>query len=86
MTYGGKQFGNELGRIANGIDNRVRATNTIKFIIKEEVPAGFTVTYDNFIFNYLPIKSEPYRVRLTVGGKRLESPDDASSPAEPLLE
>ena len=29
---------NELGRLANGIDNQVRATNTIKYIINEEVP------------------------------------------------
>ena len=41
--------GTELERLANGIDNRVRATNTIKFIIKEEVPKGYTFTYANFV-------------------------------------
>ena len=39
-----KDFGNELGRISNGIDNQVRATNTIEFIRKEEVPKERTDT------------------------------------------
>ena len=49
-----KAVGNELVRLANGIDNRVRATKTIKFIKKEEVPAGLTVTYANFLCDYRP--------------------------------
>ena len=44
-----KAVGNELGRLANGIDNRVWETNTIEFIIKEEVPTGSTVTYANSV-------------------------------------
>ena len=44
-----KAVGNELGGLDNGIDNRVRATNTIRFIIKEESPKGLTVTYANFV-------------------------------------
>ena len=36
--------------------------------------------------DYRPLKPEPYRVILTVGGDRLEYLDDASSPAESLLE
>ena len=63
-----KAVGNEIGRLANGVDNRVRATNTIKLIRKEEVPKGHTVTYANFVGDYRPLKSEPYRVILTVGG------------------
>ena len=49
-----KAVGNKLGRIANGIDNGVRSTNTIKLIKKEELPPGRTVTYDNFVCNYRP--------------------------------
>ena len=52
-----KAVGNELGIISNGIDNRVRATNTIKFIIKVEVPNSCTVIYENFVFDYHPLKS-----------------------------
>ena len=44
-----KAIGNELGRLANGIDNRVRANNTIQFIKKEEVPKGHTVKYTIFL-------------------------------------
>ena len=33
-----------------------------------------------------PHKSEPYRIRLTFGGDRLDFPDDTSSPAASLLE
>ena len=43
-----KVVGNELGILANGIDNLVRVTNTIEFIRKGEVPRGCTVTYEFF--------------------------------------
>ena len=32
-----KAIGNELGGLDNGIDNRVRATNTIRFLIKGRI-------------------------------------------------
>ena len=64
----------------------MQATNTIKFIREEEVLRGHTVTYVNFVCDYRPLKSEPYRVRLTVVGNRLEYPDDASSPKASILE
>ena len=73
---------NELGILANKIYNRVKATNTIEFIRKEEVPKGRT----KFLCDYHPLKLEPYRFRLKMGGDRLECPVDASSPAAPLLE
>ena len=47
-----KAVGNELGRIDNGIDNQVWATNTIEFIRKEEVPIGRTVKYANSVCYY----------------------------------
>ena len=36
--------------------------------------------------DYCPLNPEPYRFRITVGGDRLEYPDDALSPAAYLLE
>ena len=81
-----KDVGNEHRRLANGIYNRVLATNTIEFIKKEKLPTGHKVTYANFVCDCRPLKSEPYRVRLTVGGDRLEYPDDASSPAASRLQ
>ena len=55
-----KSVANELGRLANIIGNQVRVTNTIKFIQKEELTQGFTVTYANFMCDYRPLKSEPF--------------------------
>ena len=52
-----KAVGNEHGRLANGIDNQLRANNTIEFFKKEEVSAGRTVTYAHFVCDYRPLKS-----------------------------
>jgi hypothetical protein len=77
---------NELGRLSQGIQDRVVPTDTIDFIKKSEIPNNKKVTYANFICDYRPLKSEPYRVRLTVGGDKLECEYDAGSPAASLLE
>ena len=50
-----KAVGNELGRLANLIENWVRATNTMEFIRKEEVPKVRTVIYANFLCDYRPL-------------------------------
>ena len=67
-----KSVGNKLGRLANGIKNRVRATNTIVFIRKGQVPSGRTVTYAYFLCDYRPLKSQLFRFILTEGEDRLE--------------
>ena len=54
-----KAVGNELGILANGIDNQVRATNTIEFIRKGEVPKGCTVKYANFV---LPLSKKVWPI------------------------
>lgn len=38
------------------------------------------------VFDYRPLKSEPYRCRLVAGGDRLSFDHDASSPATSILE
>jgi hypothetical protein len=72
--------------LAQGVDDRVVATNTIDFIHKSEVPPHKTVTYGNCVCDYRPLKSKPYCVRLTVGGNKLPSADESGSPAASLLE
>ena len=45
---------NEFGRLANGVDGRIKnPTNTIKFIIKKDVPIAIRkdVTYGSFVCN-----------------------------------
>ena len=58
----------------------------MEFIPKHEVPPNRDVTYANFVFDYRPLKDEPYRARMVVGGDKLTYHDDAGSPAASLLE
>ena len=81
-----KAIGNEFGRLAQGIGSRVLSTDTIDFICKNEVPQGRKVTYGSFVCDHRQLKAEPYRVRLTVGGDKLEYESDAGSPAASLVE
>jgi hypothetical protein len=76
---------NEFGCLAQGYHD-VAGTDTIDFIHRTKVPLDKKVTYGNLICDYHPLKSEPYRVRLTVGGDKLPYDDDAGSPAASLLE
>ena len=77
---------NEFGRLAQGNDKGVDYTDTIDFITKQEVPTHKKVTYAHFRFDHRPLKPEPFRARLVVGGDRLDYTNDASSPAASLLE
>ena len=77
---------NELGRISQGIPNRVHGMNAINFIKKSEFPYGKTVTYSNMVSDYCPLKDEKYRVRLAVGGDKLPHHDETASPTADLLE
>ena len=81
-----QSLSNEWGRLAQGNDNGVRSTDTIEFIFKYEVPKDSDVTYATYVLDYRPLKTEPYRVRITVGGNRLNYVEDAGSPAANLLE
>jgi hypothetical protein len=72
---------NKLGCLSQGISDCVVAAGTINFIQRSAVPNDKKVTYDNFICDYRPLKSEPYRVRLTAGGDDFPYTNDAGSPA-----
>ena len=76
---------NELGRLAQGIGN-VNGNDVVDFISFDKVPHNKIVTYANMVCDIRPLKTEKYRVRLTVGGDRLQYPDDTASPATTLLE
>lgn len=70
---------NEFGRLAQGVGGRIKGTNTIFFIRKDEVPSNKTVTYARFVCDIRPQKEEQERVRMTVGGDRIEYPHDVST-------
>jgi hypothetical protein len=60
----------------------VKGTNTILFIRKTDVPADRIkdVTYGSFTCDFRPNKAEVYRTRLTMGGDRINYPDDCGTP------
>ena len=81
-----RSLSNEWGRLAQGNSHGVLPTDTIDFIHRTEVPKGRDVTYATFVLDYRPLKSEPHRVRITVGGDKLSYTADAGSPTANLLE
>ena len=77
---------NEFGRLAQGNNHGVKGTNTIQFISKQDLPPDQKITYATFVCDYKPFKAETHRVRMVVGGNRLDYHEDAGAPAASLLE
>ena len=77
---------NEWDRLATGKLDKVKGSNTISFIPPSQIPGAPKVTYGNFVCDHRPLKAEPLRVRLTVGGDRLDYPYDTASPASNLVD
>jgi hypothetical protein len=50
---------NELGRLSQGVGDRIKGTDTIFFIEHAQVPKHKTVTYGRFICDVRPQKAEP---------------------------
>jgi hypothetical protein len=75
-------FGNECGRLFQGIRD-IPVTNTCFFIKLTNIPKDRKITYIKIVCDYKPRKKEKERVRLTVGGDRLDySGDVATSTAD----
>jgi hypothetical protein len=83
-----KSSANEFGRLTNGLkDGRVKGTNTMHFIRKEDVPADRIkdVTYGSFTCDFRPNKAEENRTRLTMGGDRINYPEDCGTPTADMI-
>jgi hypothetical protein len=81
-------YGNELGRLAQGMPGRAKGTDTIFFIPRHMVPKERTrdVTYGLITCLIRPEKiDEPNRTRLVAGGDRVHYPFDAGTPTADLL-
>jgi hypothetical protein len=75
-------FGNECGRLFQGIRD-IPGTDTCFFIKITNIPKDRNITYGKIVCDYKPHKKEKERVRLTVGGDRLDySGDVATSTAD----
>ena len=62
---------NEFARLAQGHDD-VKGMDVIAFIARHQVPQGKRATYARYVVDYRPEKDEPWRLRITCGGDRLE--------------
>jgi hypothetical protein len=71
-----------LGRLAQGIGQREKGTNTIFFIPHANIPHDRRrdVTYGRICVDHRPQKKETNRTRLTVGGNLINFPGDVSTP------
>jgi len=59
-------------------------TKTISFIARSKLPKHKKATYLRVVSNYRPSKADPYRVRWTVGGNKIEYAGDTSTPTANL--
>jgi hypothetical protein len=78
---------NEFGRLANGVGDCIKGTNTIKFIRKRDVPSiqMKDVTYGQFVCCIHPQKAETHHTRFVVGGNRINYPDEVATPMAEML-
>ena len=81
-----RSLSNEWGRLASGSNYGVKGTDTITFIAKGGVEKNRDVTYATFVCDIKPHKVQTHRIHITVGGDRLDCPDDTGSPAANMLE
>jgi hypothetical protein len=74
-------FGNECGRLFQGIRD-IPGTETFFFIKLTNIPKDRNITYGKIVCDYKPHQKKE-RVRLTIGGDRLDySGDVATSTAD----
>ena len=73
-----KSCSEEFHRLCSGTPD-IPGSNTMFFIPNTEVPLGKKVTYMRLVVTDRPQKSNPKRVRITVGGDRLDYPSDVST-------
>jgi hypothetical protein len=75
-------FGNKFGRLFQGIRD-IPGTDTCFFIKLTNILKYRQITYGKIVCDYKPHKKEKERVRLTMGGDRLDySGDVATSTAD----
>ena len=77
-----KAMTKELARLAQGQDGLTEGTNTVYYMDHEairNIPKDRTVTYARIVVDYRPQKSDPNRVRITVGGNLIHYPGEVTT-------
>jgi hypothetical protein len=75
----------ELGRLAQGIKDRVKDRDTIFFTAWAAVPKDRIVTYGRIVVSIRSQKDDPLQTRLTIGGNLIDYPGDVSTPTANLV-
>eukprot|EP00804_Cyclotella_cryptica_P020074 CCRYP_014880-RH/>CCRYP_014880-RH protein AED:0.12 eAED:0.12 QI:0/-1/0/1/-1/1/1/0/1096 len=77
----------EFGRLAQGVGNRVKGTNTIQFIHEADIPRHRKkdVTYGSFVCTVRPEKADPNRTRFVAGGDKCNYPYEVATPTAEML-
>ena len=83
----GHSFGNEVGRLAQGMPGRVEGSDTIFFIRKSDIPHDRRrdTTYSRIVCDFRPNKEETHRTRITAGGDRINYPGDCGTPTADMI-
>jgi hypothetical protein len=74
-------FGNKAGRLFQGIRD-TPGTNICFFVELTNIPKDRKIMYGKIVCDYKPHKKEKERVRLTVGGDRLDYSGDVETSAD----
>lgn len=73
----------EWARLAQGLPSAgiplTAGTNTIRFITYQDIPAGRKATYPRIVVADRPQKAQTRRVRVTVGGDKIDYPGNVST-------
>ena len=81
-----KGCSNEIGRLARGVHlEMMTGSNTIHFIHpSQKTFRSSRYIYLRIVASYRPQKEDPYRIRFTVGGNRIEYPGNVATPTAEL--
>ena len=81
-----KDYSNKIGRLVRGVYPQMMAgSNTINFIHPIQNPTDRVDTYLRIVLSFRPPKKDPYQIRFTVGGNRIDYPGDVTTPTAELL-
>ena len=69
---------NEFGRLTQGYGG-TEGLDVVTFICKIELPSDKQATYARYVVDYRPEKDEPWRLRITCGGDKLEYDGDTTT-------
>ena len=69
---------NEFARLAQG-HNDVKGMDVVTFIARHELPSNKKATYARYVVDFRPEKDEPWRLRITCGGDRLDYYGDTTT-------